>query len=340
MATILLLNDIYNRYCTDPSSPDTLETRSMRRFVEIFNECTTDSSQCPAMSRKMRNATSDCEFVRATLEWMNQQDQDYFYSLTQNNLQTNLDNLSALGISEADLLELNQLAKEPDDEPLRRRMRTLFDILQQNENVSQSATLFQSLALATLARIPPTIGRETDINTMVPRSVVALGTNGSILIASAQLPESLIADPNVLYKGEVLFNDGNGQKAKLVPAIVDLSLGVDVPSLPMPNDAQVIGLIIREDWMLIDVNSGQAFVQSLDGASQLETNIENFATRSVHLQDGDVGVTLGNGETWVIHVIPIPIMDTREREKERVFLDILEANVRMFPEETNGWGTL
>lgn len=332
--TALVLNDLYQTLCVEQNSQNTEETYAMRVFVQGFILC---SNQCQEPSRQMKDAQSDCDFIRATLNWLPSADKMMFQRLTARNIDDNLKILASINISQSDLLELNALIKDNELAKFQERM----EIIMERVHTYEQSTLFALMSLVALSRIPSHITRSTNLSHPSPGQISVLGESG-ILVSQNATP---ITDGTVIYKGEVVFSN-ESQLFKLTPMVVDRDVSISFNGehlmsssnqmfLPMPRNS--IGFIIHQDWMLLDINSGHVWIT---GIEEFESELENFATRTLQLKDGEINITLMNGVSYSLTIIPLPTLDPKEREKERAFEDYLMHNLNQFPGVTTSLANL
>lgn len=325
----LVLYDLYTNLCKN-EEPGNEKTRAMARFVESLLRCWEPSEKCcPRWTQEMRDATSDCEFVTQALRAMNVKESQAFQSLTFENLEENMQKLRNAGVSDQDLLELNALVYE-NDEGYENKVKEIY------AKVSKHTHLFALLELLTISRVPPAFPREMILPCLQPFEVAWI--NGELMKQNLSNAKPLSVN-DAIGTGDIVT--GNFRvlhifQGQPMAGFTGQGFQTNGGILSFPADYNLpIGFFLNGDFIMVDLATGDATAQALDGVA-MRTHISYFsAINPGTIQEGQVVVCL-KGATAAL--------DLENRQKfdqhDTAYIRELEKNVADFPGETNTIGTL
>ena len=186
----LIINDLYHDLCSSSGS-ESKQLKQLGDVMFVLTRCWEESSpeSCPPHSDAMDNSLRSgdiCGYIKSTLEWLTTIEQTntskFFYSLTRNNVESNMSFLRKAGISDLDMAGLVQKSKEDDFKGLidiaRTMSQTLTNYLKHaNQNtVTNSWSLLSLMAAVKSSRVDRRRRQKPVIHESEERSPILTGS--------------------------------------------------------------------------------------------------------------------------------------------------------------------
>ncbi len=227
--TMLIMRDLYGSLCLDENQESVhyqIRLRKLYRFFLGFVQCWSEHASCPRIPDELYNQ-GPCDFIRMSLDWLASQNRSEmiqaFDNLMEQNIESNIEMLAQFGVSEEDIINLNNLAGLDDETAFFAKIRDITGTLASNSGI-HGMNLLALLGALTLYKVPSSnqvsvalsarnmnelgpgdiLFKTGDGFTIInPLSSKYVQSNGAALVA----PEPIRSRTN-LFPGEFVINDG------------------------------------------------------------------------------------------------------------------------------------